>query len=98
MFMYVIISLCQGFVHSYGALLATRFCLGIAEACSFSCSFYLIAQWYKRSGAQKRFTFFYCTVQLGGAFSGLIAYGIGTIGDLRGIAPWRWIFIVEGAW
>lgn len=47
MFVYGGISLAQGFVQSYGALLATRFFLGIAEAASFSCSFYLIAQWYR---------------------------------------------------
>ena len=98
MFIYGIISLCQGFVHSNSGLLTTRFFLGVAEACSFSYSFYSIGQWYQRSEAQKRFTFFYCNVQLGGAFSGLIAYGVGHIGDLRGIAPWRWVFIIEGAW
>lgn len=47
MFVYGLITLSQGFVKSYSGLLAVRFFLGIAEAASFSCSFYLIAQWYR---------------------------------------------------
>lgn len=35
--------------------------------------FYLIGMWYKRSEAQKRFTFFFSSTSLAGAFSGLLA-------------------------
>lgn len=89
--------MCQGFVNSYGELLAARFFLGIAEAGTFSCCFYLIAVWYPRARAQKRFTFFYCSVQFAGAFAGLLASAIGLLDGHRGYSGWRWIFIIEGA-
>lgn len=87
--------MCQGFVHTYGGLLACRFFLGIAEACTFSCCFYLLASWYPRDEAQKRFSFFYSSIQMAGAFSGLLAYGIGFLDGRRGLAGWRWVFIVS---
>jgi len=87
--------MCQGFVSSYSGLLACRFFLGIAEACSFSCCFLLLASWYKRAEAQKRFTFFYSGIQLSGAFSGLLASAIGHLGGKRGYLAWRWVFIVR---
>ena len=67
----------------------------------------LHSMYYKRSEAQKRYTFFFSSTTLAGAFGGLIAYGIG-----RGIhhpllnsvataatvyGAWRWVFIIEGA-
>jgi ABC-type Fe3+ transport system permease subunit len=32
---------------------------------------------------------------ISGAFGGLFAYAIQTMGDRRGLAAWRWLFIVE---
>lgn len=53
--------------------------------------------WYRRNEALKRFSFFYNSISLAGAFGGLAAYGIGHMEGLRGYGGWRWIFIVEGA-
>lgn len=39
--------------------------------------FYLLGMWYKRSEAQKRFTFFFASTSLAGAFGGLLASAIG---------------------
>lgn len=39
--------------------------------------FYLLGMWYKRGEAQKRFTFFFCSTSLAGAFGGLLASAIG---------------------
>ena len=89
--------MCQGLTKTYGGLLAARFFLGIAEAGSFSCCFYVIAMWYPRAEAQKRFTFFYSSIQLAGAFAGLLASAIGLLDGSRGYSGWRWIFIIEGA-
>lgn len=89
--------MCQGFTYNYVGLLAVRFFLGIAEAGSFSCCFYLLGMWYKRDEAQRRFTFFYSSVQLAGAFAGLLASAIGLLDGQKGYPAWRWIFIIEGA-
>ena len=52
--------------------------------------------WYKRSEAQKRYTIFFSSTQLAGAFGGLLAAAIGNMNGLRGFHAWRWIFILEG--
>lgn len=53
--------------------------------------------WYRRSEAQKRFTFFFASTSLAGAFGGLIASAIGKLDGALGYRGWRWVFIIEGA-
>ncbi|CAG8959199.1 hypothetical protein HYFRA_00012556 [Hymenoscyphus fraxineus] len=91
-----IVMLAQGFVTSYGGLLATRFLLGLFEAGIFPGSFYLISTWYKREESQKRFTVYWCSVLVASAFGGLLASGIAEMDGIRGLHNWRWIFILEG--
>lgn len=52
--------------------------------------------WYKRSEAQKRFSFFFSSTTLAGAFGGILAYGISKMKGDRGYNGWRWVFIIEG--
>jgi len=77
MFMFGLVTICQGLVQGYGGLLTTRFFLGVFEAGMFPGSFYLIGMWYKRHEAQKRYTFFFASTTLAGAFGGLLASAIG---------------------
>jgi MFS family permease len=58
--------------------------------------FYIIGLWYKRSEAQKRYTFFFSSTTVAGAFGGLLAAAIGKMDGMRGYLGWRWIFILEG--
>ncbi|TAQ88185.1 hypothetical protein B7494_g3483 [Chlorociboria aeruginascens] len=95
-FLFGIIALAQGFVKSYGGLIATRFFLGLTEAGIFPGSFYLISFWYKHDEAQKRFTIYISSVILASAFGGLLASGIANMDGVRGLANWRWLFILEG--
>lgn len=104
MFLFGLVTLCQGLVKSYGGLVTARFFLGIAETGMFPGSFYIISMWYKRREAQKRYSFFFSSTTLAGAFGGLIAYGIGHIKHPILGSPhtglegaWRWVFIIEGA-
>ncbi|KAH0537605.1 hypothetical protein FGG08_005597 [Glutinoglossum americanum] len=96
MFMFGLVTVCQGLVHSYSGLLATRFFLGFFETGMFPGCFYLISMWYKRTEAQKRYTFFFSSTTLAGAFGGLLASAIGKMEGMRGFRGWRWIFILEG--
>lgn len=96
MFMFGLATLLQGFVQSFGGLLATRFVLGFFESGMFPGCFYLIGMWYKRSEAQRRYSFFFSSTSLAGAFGGLLASAIGNMDGLRGYRGWRWIFILEG--
>jgi MFS family permease len=52
--------------------------------------------WYKRAEAQKRYTFFFSSATLAGAFGGLLAGAVGRMDNMRGLRGWRWIFILEG--
>ena len=52
--------------------------------------------WYRRHEAQKRYSFFFNSTTLAGAFGGLLAAAIGNMSGLRGYNGWRWIFIIEG--
>lgn len=97
MFGFGLVTICQGLVQNYGGLITTRFFLGLFEAGMFPGSFYLIGMWYKRHEAQKRYTFFFASTTLAGAFGGLLASAIGKMDGMRGYHGWRWIFILEGA-
>ncbi len=78
---------CGGSINNQACLLVTNMgCVG----------FYLISMWYKRSEAQKRYTLFFSSTQLAGAFGGLLASAIGNMNGLQGYSAWRWIFILEG--
>ena len=52
--------------------------------------FYLVGMWYRRHEAQKRFSFFFSSVTLAGAFGGLLASAIGKMDGMRGYKGWRW--------
>lgn len=96
MFGFGLVTMLQGFVQNYSGLLATRFFLGVFETGMFPGAFYLIGMWYKRSEAQKRYSFFFSSTTLAGAFGGLLASAIGKMDHMRGYRGWRWIFILEG--
>ncbi|KAG8533207.1 uncharacterized protein KY384_001990 [Bacidia gigantensis] len=96
MFVFGLVTVCQGLVKNWSGLLVTRFFLGLAETGMFPGSFYLIGMWYKRSEAQKRYSFFFGSTSLAGAFGGLLASAIGKMNGMRGYHGWRWIFILEG--
>jgi hypothetical protein len=64
------------------------------QAGMFPGSFYLLAMWYRREESQKRFTFFFSSTTLAGAFGGLLASAIGKMDGVRGYRGWRWVFIL----
>nr|UJH94448.1 ST.6 [Starmerella bombicola] len=91
------VSIGQGFVRNYHELIVTRVLLGALETAMFPSCFYLLGSWYTRAEAQKRYSFFFCSTSLAGAFGGLIAYGCNRFDMYHGIHGWQWIFILEGA-
>ncbi|KAL8279815.1 hypothetical protein RQP46_007665 [Phenoliferia psychrophenolica] len=91
MFFWGITMTCMGLVHNFGGLLATRFCLGLAEGICF-----YLTMWYKRDEANFRISLFFSAATLAGAFGGLIAYGISFMKGVGGKGGWAWIFILEG--
>lgn len=110
--MFGLVMVFQGLVSNWSGLMATRFFLGVFETgmfpgCMYSSQttsiskltvlgFYLMGMWYKRSEAQKRFSFFFSSTTLAGAFGGLLASGIAKMEGMQGYRGWRWVFIIEG--
>ncbi|KAI0786405.1 major facilitator protein [Abortiporus biennis] len=91
-----IITIAQGLTHNFKGILAARFFLGFCESGMFPGCYYLISMWYRRTEAQTRYSFFFSSTSLAAAFGGLIAFGLGHLGGVRGMAGWRWVFIIEG--
>lgn len=91
-----VVTMVQGFVQNFGGLLATRFFLGLFECGMFPGCFYLLGMWYARAESQKRFSLFFSSTALAGAFGGLLASAIGKMDGIRGYRGWRWVFILEG--
>lgn len=96
MFLFGLVMLCQGFVHNWSGLMATRCFLGLAETGVFPGCFYLMSMWYKREEAQIRFALFCGSATLAGAAGSLLASAIQNMNGVHGKSGWRWIFILEG--
>lgn len=96
--LWFVISACTAFASNYGHLIAIRFLLGIAEAPFFPGAMYLLTCWYPRRELARRTAILYSGLILATAFSGLIAAGVFSgLKGARGLAGWRWLFIIEGA-
>ncbi|GAB7352783.1 hypothetical protein MBLNU459_g3405t1 [Dothideomycetes sp. NU459] len=91
-----IMSICQGVVKSYGALLGCRFLLGIFESGLSPGTILLITMYYKREELPWRLAWWYMSGTGAGAFGGLLAYAIAKMDGIQGYSGWRWIFIIEG--
>ncbi|KAG2040562.1 MFS general substrate transporter [Suillus americanus] len=86
----------MAFVKTYPQLVGVRICLGIAEAGLFPGVVYYLTLWYPRHMLQYRIGLFFGAATVGGAFSGLLAFGISYMGGMEGLEAWSWIFMLEG--
>ncbi|OKL58171.1 hypothetical protein UA08_06835 [Talaromyces atroroseus] len=91
-----IITMCLGFISSYGSFVAVRALLGVAEGGLLPGMVLYLSAFYKRSDLALRIGLFYTAASLSGAFGGLLARGLVEIGPRGGLEGWRWIFIIEG--
>ncbi|KAG5919039.1 hypothetical protein E4U42_006623 [Claviceps africana] len=86
----------MGLVQNYHGLLIARLFLGVAEAGLFPGVLYYLTMWYCSHEIQFRQALFFSAASIAGAFSGLLAFGIGKMNGVAGLEGWRWIFILEG--
>ncbi|KAJ2917764.1 hypothetical protein MD484_g2676, partial [Candolleomyces efflorescens] len=91
------VQLAMGFIPSWEYLALCRMLLGALEAGFFPGLVFIITTWYTRHEVQQRLAAFYIFSVVIGGFSAIFAYLLTLLSGKRGIAGWRWIFIVEGA-
>uniref|UniRef100_A0A8H7K244 Major facilitator superfamily (MFS) profile domain-containing protein n=1 Tax=Bionectria ochroleuca TaxID=29856 RepID=A0A8H7K244_BIOOC len=91
-----ICTICTAFVQSFAALCGLRFVLGIFEAAMLPATVYYLSRWYKRDELTFRLSFFIISASLSGAFGGLLASAILSIGRMGSITSWKMIFAIEG--
>ncbi|KAF3763237.1 MFS general substrate transporter [Cryphonectria parasitica EP155] len=91
-----IVTMCLGFVRSYGSFVAVRAVLGITEGGLLPGMVLYLSGLYTRGEMALRIGIFYTAASLSGAFGGLLARGLSAIGPRGGLEGWRWIFIIEG--
>lgn len=95
---FVLWSLCTlgtAFIHTYGQAIAVRMLLNAAEAGLAQSFAYLFSTIYPRETAGKRIMTTNLAQCISGSFGGLFAYAVQTMGERRGLAAWRWLFIIE---
>ncbi|KAM7221971.1 Major facilitator superfamily domain containing protein [Rhypophila decipiens] len=91
-----IITMCLGFVRSFGSFFAVRAILGIAEGGLLPGMVLYLSGLYTRQEMALRIGIFYTAASLSGAFGGLLARGLSAIGPRGGLEGWRWILVIEG--
>ncbi|KIM40316.1 hypothetical protein M413DRAFT_28802 [Hebeloma cylindrosporum] len=92
-----LVQLCMGFIHSWGYMILCRLLLGIFEASYFPSLLFIMVTWYKRHEVQKRLAGLYLIAGTASGLSPILAYVLSLLHGKRGLAGWRWIFIIEGA-
>ncbi|KAL1887194.1 hypothetical protein Sste5346_010369 [Sporothrix stenoceras] len=91
------ISAATAAVNTYSQLVGVRVILGVVEAVFFPGAVYYLSAWYTKRELGKRFAALYIAQQVGNAFGGLFAAAVLQLDGQRGIAGWRWLFIIEGS-
>ncbi|KUJ22905.1 putative MFS transporter [Mollisia scopiformis] len=91
-----IVTMCLGFVKNYSQFMAVRAILGICEGGLLPGMVLYLSGMYTRGEMALRLGLFYTAASLSGAFGGLLARGLTSIGKRGGQAEWSWIFIIEG--
>jgi MFS family permease len=83
------------FVHTYGQAIILRMILCTCESGLSPGFAFVFSTIYSQEQAGKRIMTTNLAQCISGAFGGLFAYAVQKMGRRRGLAPWRWLFIVE---
>ncbi|CAH0044947.1 unnamed protein product [Clonostachys solani] len=96
MLVWAAVSACTALVKNYVGLLVCRFFLGITEAPFYPGATYMLSIFYTRKEVATRIALLYCAQILATGLSGLIAAGVFQMDGVKGLAGWRWLFLIEG--
>jgi MFS family permease len=83
----------MGLVHNLAGLVVTRVFLGMFESGFFPGICFYLTMWYRRTEYCIRLAIFFSIATMAGAFSGLLAFGIGHMAGVGGKNSWSWIFM-----
>ncbi|SPO01425.1 related to allantoate transport protein [Cephalotrichum gorgonifer] len=87
---------CGAAATGYASLLVSRIFLGIFEATIAPSLMLISSQWYTKSEAAPRFSFWYLGLGLGQILGGAISYGFQHISPTAQLSGWRVMFVVLG--
>lgn len=73
-----------------------RFLLGLFEGGVLPGITFTISCWYTRMELHKRIAIAYGIGIVASALAGILSFGLGSMGGLRDMKGWRWIFSIEG--
>jgi ACS family tartrate transporter-like MFS transporter len=90
-----LLTVLSGFVHTARQFYVARFLVGVAEASFFPGIIVYLTHWFRANDRAKAIGFFYAALPAGSVVGSLMAGWLLGI-HWRGIAGWRWIFIMEG--
>ncbi|KAK3338748.1 major facilitator superfamily domain-containing protein [Neurospora tetraspora] len=80
-----------------GDIMAIRFFQGVAESTTFVGTHYILGSWYTEQELGKRSGVFTASGLAGTMIGGFVQSGIhASMDGLRGLAGWRWLFIIDG--
>jgi MFS family permease len=95
---FILWSICtlgMAFVHTYTQAVILRMILCTCESGLSPGFAFVYSTIYSQAQMGKRIMTTNLAQCISGAFGGLFAYSIQTMGNRGGIAAWRWLFIVE---
>jgi MFS family permease len=83
------------FINNYAQAIVVRMILNTAEAGLAQSFAYLFSTIYPRELQGKRIMTTNLAQCISGAFGGLFAFAVQSMGDQLGLSAWRWLFIIE---
>ncbi len=90
-----VVTIVSGFVHTAGQFYAVRFSLGLAEASFFPGMIVYLTHWFRISDRGRAISVLYAAIPVSSLIGSPLAGWLLGIG-WRGLAGWRWLFILEG--
>ncbi|BGP71095.1 hypothetical protein NBRC10513v2_004460 [Rhodotorula toruloides] len=95
-FLFGLFSMAMAFVHTFGAAIAVRFLLGVAEGAVFPGIAFYLSRFYRKDELGFRLSCYIVCAPAAGAVGGLLASGILKIHSIGWLRQWRMIFLIEG--
>ncbi|GAA5867016.1 hypothetical protein JCM8547_008410 [Rhodosporidiobolus lusitaniae] len=95
-FCFGVLTFAVAYCHTFGAVVAVRFLLGVAEGAIFPGLALYLSRFYTKDELGFRLACYIVCAPLAGAVGGLLASGILKLSPIGSVHTWRLIFFVEG--